>query len=188
MTNIVCRKITVNNNGDVEASRRAGMRKAGDFINKYISMPSKPRLALFKRLYKQLVENDSFDLAVKTSEGEFSLRKVGNKYKKFEIYRVLDNGAWVELPEEDRTIYKIVTVVDDEDSDADDDFVKMHIAVPATAQNLIGDGYIGEVVSDIEAIYKKDASQACADEIFADNKSDIVKKYLLGTIFLTRCH
>lgn len=170
MTNIVVLKIKDDIGNSIPADQIKGMKKAGQWINDYLALPGKAKRVMFKRLYRQLVENDGkYQIAVKDSTGtlqELSPWENSKGVKKYRKFTTVGGD-----------VYKIVPKVDAKDTD---DFILMHIAIPATTQDLLQDGYIGNVVGDIEDIYNGPGGDI--------EKTTAVKKYLLATVFLSRCH
>lgn len=77
-------------------------------------------------------------------------------------------------------VIKITVNIDAEDSDELDDFTHMHIAVPPNNTDLLKDGYIGTVFSDIKKIVDPNDTLGTAHD-------EQAKQYLLANLFLSRC-
>lgn len=176
MTNIIIRKIEMDDGTSVATADQIpeGMRKAGNKINSYLRQAGKPKRRLVRHLYKQLIEksvaqgNDGvYEMGLINAAGDFLVLTPAkpNKYRKF-----------VSADEPDLVV-KLIVQIDDEGYDEDDDFIKMNVIVPAGTQDFVANGYINQVVADIDKISGSTLS----------NKTKI-KKYLLSNIFLSRCH
>ena len=146
----------------VPADRQAGMVKAGLEINAWMDAPNeKDKDEFFNEIFDDVTKPpDNFEVYYFDEGGiEQTLSPDTRNPRKRQKYKYTDSN--------DVDRYLRVKIEEDEESET-----RMTIVVPRKRTGLLAGGYVATILSDINAL-GTDAEK---------------EKYLLASVFLTRCH
>ncbi len=152
------------------AQRRNAMIRAGDEINEWMQKnPERDKDDFFTFVYEQVTgAPDHFKVFYFDTDHtprELSKSPPPPKKKKYEYTDSSGNTRFLQ-----------VKIEEDEASES-----RMTIVVPRDRGDLVSAGYIPEIVADLAAI---DADTSITDA----EKNSRKAKYILATVFLSRCH
>ena len=151
----------------VPADRQAGMAKAGEEIARWMNAtPEKDKDDFFHDIYDDITgPPDNYEVFYFDEGGQGQAVSPDTRNpRKRQKYKYTDSN--------DTQRFLRVKIEEDDESET-----RMTIVVPRKRTGLLVGGYVNTIVTDLDAI---DADLA-ADP---DKKA----KYLLASVFLTRCH